>query len=133
MAVTERRWGQPQTVQINMSAVMAKYGKSIGDISKAIVTLKRREGISDSLAAYNKNSTDHASQVSYAEVSSELIVTAIVAFDDFGDGSNLVEKDKEYFVGCGLVFSDEDAEATFELDTYPADGNKIKFISERVG
>lgn len=139
MAVTEVRYGQPQTCRYDMQALLVKEGKVIGDITRATFNLKRRPGLPDELANYNKNSVDHPSQVSFAmedvEVDgggteSHLIVSAIVNTADFGTTGMLVRPDVTYYEGCSLMFSG-DTVTTYELDTYPTD-NQVKFLQDRV-
>lgn len=127
-----RTHNQKVTISVNMATLMTNKGKALGDITAAYVTLRAKSGFGYSATkVYDKNSTDHASYVSFAEnADSELIISAIVDEADFTAGP--IRSNYRYTIGAALVFSDETSTTTFELDSYFPSSNEIIFVPEIV-
>lgn len=131
MAVT-RRYGQKQTINFDVSGVLTKYSKTIDDIVRAYVTLKKSEDDSDSNAAFAKNSVDDDDQISVALSGSNTVVTAIILGVDFALNSpKKIAPAIDYYMGVGLVLEGEDQSTTFEPDGYSAD-EILRFVKHRV-
>lgn len=131
MAV-ERRFGQKQTIEFDVSGVLTKYGKDFNDVVRAYVTLKANEDDTDSNAAFAKNSDDHPDQVSFALSGSNTVVTAIVLGTDFANNSpKKIAPAIDYKMGVGLILAGEDQNTTFEPDSYSSD-EILRFTKHRV-
>ena len=126
------RYGQKHIVDIDVSAVLTKLGKTdYNDIVKAIVTLKESDEHDDDLAAYNKNSVDHSSVVMTGTTDGATTVSAVISREDFDNADGDIQSRKLYYVGCGLVVDGEDALITFEPDEYSGD-QQVRFVNQRV-
>lgn len=130
----EQVYGQPQLIVIDMQPILTKYTKTIEDVTEANVTLKFRQGISDTLADYDRNSTDD-SEVTYAmedvtvadgSTESHLIVRATVPYGDFG-GSN-IRASKTYYIGCGLTITGLSGSVEPDSTT----NGTVKYVTQRV-
>lgn len=114
-----------------MTGVFTKYGKAIGDVQRAILTLKAYETQTDAQAAFAKNSVDHSAQVQITEANGVYTLTATILLDDYGTTATKIQPEIDYYVGAGIVFSGENSQQTAEPDEYVGN-DQVRFLRQRV-